>query len=111
MGFFDFLKNLFSKKDLSLDQIVKCPNCKKEFNLSLERCPHCGVHTDLMFRKKCPHCKAQNPLKAKKCIKCKKDLEEVNNSNISKVIYICPICNYRADFYMTFCPACGTKFV
>lgn len=109
MGFFDFLKNIFSKKDNSLDQMVKCPNCKKEFNLSLQRCPHCGVHTDLMFRKKCPYCKEPNPLKQKKCIKCNKDLDFSYAGPLT--VYVCPICNYKADFYMLSCPSCGTKFI
>jgi len=110
MGLLDFLKSIFSPKKENIK--VVCPNCKKEFFLPADRCPHCGVHTDLLFGIRCPKCKTINSLNAKKCKNCNADLEEVAYSyQKEKQIYICPICGYRADYYMTSCPVCKTKFV
>ncbi|MCX8163179.1 MAG: zinc ribbon domain-containing protein [Candidatus Micrarchaeota archaeon] len=109
MGILDFLSSLFSKKSSYQNIILKCPNCKKEFDISLERCPHCGVHTELLFRIKCPFCGEPNNLKNQKCSKCKKPLTKEQGDFSS--VYICPICNYRANFFMTSCPSCGTKFI
>lgn len=115
MGFFD----LFSKKGKKRgggsarrpDIEAKCPNCKAEINTKMHRCPKCGVHIDLMFRVKCPKCSAANDLDAKKCGECGEPLVHKTESRQSKkTYYYCPICRYKADYYMLKCPACGTRF-
>lgn len=109
MGILDFFSSLFKKKPQSLNLILKCPNCKKEFDISLDRCPHCGVHTELLFTLKCPHCGKLNNIRNEKCEKCKKPL--LKKEFVDQKVFICPICNYRANYYMTSCPVCNTKFV
>ena len=110
MGLIDFLKSIFSAKKEKLK--VVCPNCKKEFYLPVNRCPHCGVHTDLLFGIKCPKCNKINDLNAKRCKGCNANLEEfIYSSSREKQIYVCPICGHKEDYYMDSCPACRTKFL
>jgi len=59
---------------------------------------------------KCPQCKTQNKLDAKRCVKCGHDFE-VQEVRIGQQKYVCPICGYKADYFMLSCPACGIKFV
>ncbi|MDD5337062.1 MAG: zinc ribbon domain-containing protein [Candidatus ainarchaeum sp.] len=88
---------------------AKCPNCGKEITLDVERCPYCGVHVKSMFRKKCPKCGELNELDVERCVKCKYDFA-AELARAKKTIYVCPICGYRADYYMLRCPACNTRF-
>ncbi|MCX6772567.1 MAG: zinc ribbon domain-containing protein, partial [Candidatus Micrarchaeota archaeon] len=49
------------------DRKAKCPKCKADLTLGMERCPSCGTHVESMFRIECPKCKTANDLKATKC--------------------------------------------
>lgn len=89
---------------------AKCPNCKTEINLSMERCPECGVRIKSMFRKKCPKCKELNELDVERCSKCRYDFA-VELIRAKKTLYICPRCGYKAEYYMRSCPACNIRFV
>lgn len=109
MGFFDFLDSFFGEGGGRTKIRAKCPKCSHELDTSMQRCPGCGTHVDLMFRLKCPNCNAPNPLDAKECTKCKENLQK-KDEKPQGVRYICPICGYRADFYMLKCPACSTRF-
>ncbi len=106
MGLFDFL----SKKKLTK---LVCPNCKNQILVDIydkkARCPHCGIHISTMFRKKCPKCKAACELDAKTCYNCGFSFE--TQEHVARQTYTCPICGYKADYYMIQCPACGTKFI
>jgi predicted amidophosphoribosyltransferase len=89
---------------------AKCPKCGESVDLSMKRCPSCGTHVDLLFRIKCPKCKTLNPIKNKYCSKCKEKLYDEQQEQVHRPQYICPICRYKADYYMLSCPACGTRF-
>lgn len=106
MGIVDFIKKLFSGSQKK----YKCPNCGADITLDMERCPKCGVRIRSMFKKKCPKCGTLNELDAKKCIKCGYNFE-AEEIQLKKTYYICPICGYKSEVYMTQCPACGTRFV
>jgi DNA-directed RNA polymerase subunit RPC12/RpoP len=115
MSIFDLFakKGSRRRKDSALKPNIdaKCPNCGAEVNTRMHRCPKCGIHIDLMFRVKCPKCSAPNELDADKCSKCEEPLRHKKESAGSKkTYYYCPICHYKADFYMLKCPACGTRF-
>lgn len=89
---------------------AKCPGCGAEVTLDMERCPSCGVHIKSMFRKKCPKCEELNELDAERCAKCRYDFA-VELARAKKTVYVCPICGYKADYYMLRCPSCNTRFV
>lgn len=93
----------------------KCPKCKAALDLSMERCPSCGTHVSSMFSVKCPECGQSNPLDAKECSKCKNALHLASDSGgggaPGPTAYKCPLCGYKADFFMLQCPSCGVKFV
>ena len=112
MGLFDFLKSLvLDEGGAGRPNIeAKCPKCGEKVNLSMKRCPSCGTHVDLMFRIKCPKCKAVNELENKYCKKCGEKLFDEKEAPVRRPKYICPICGYKANFYMLKCPACGTRF-
>ena len=89
----------------------KCPNCGAQITLGMERCPSCGVRIKSMFKKKCPKCGELNELDAERCTneKCKYDFA-AELARAKKTQYVCPICGYKADYYMLRCPACNTRF-
>ena len=109
MGFFDLVSNALKPKPHA-DRKAKCPKCKADVVLGMERCPSCGTHIDSMFRIECPKCKTANDLKAEKCSKCAYPLSE-SAQPPGKEQYRCPMCGYVADYYMLSCPACGVKFI
>ena len=109
MGFFDLLSNVLKPKPHA-DRKAKCPMCKADVMLGMERCPSCGTHIDSMFRIECPKCKTANGLKADKCSKCGYPLSD-QRAPSGKEQYRCPMCGYVADYYMMSCPACGVRFV
>jgi rubrerythrin len=91
-------------------QTQSCPNCGEKVNLSMERCPKCGVRIKSMFRRKCPKCQTLIELDAKRCTKCGYNFEaELERAN--KTFYVCPICNYKMEAMLTQCPACNTRFM
>jgi hypothetical protein len=109
MGLLDLVSGAIKPKPRS-DLKAKCPKCKIDLNMGMERCPQCGTHVESMFRLECPKCKSANDLKAEKCAKCGYPLSE-QIAPPSKEQYRCPICGYVADYYMMSCPSCGVKFV
>lgn len=109
MGLLELISNAIRPKRHA-DRKAKCPKCGSVLNLSMERCPSCGTHVELMFRIECPRCKAANALKADKCIKCGYSFVE-HGPVPGKEQYECPICGYVADYYMMSCPSCGVEFV
>ena len=88
----------------------KCPNCGEGVTLDMERCPKCGVRIKSMFRRKCPKCQTLNELDNKVCSKCNYSFE-AELERAKKTFYICPICGYKSEAYLTQCPACNTRFV
>lgn len=111
MGFSDLFGGIFGRKKEGNVRIeAKCPKCGAKMYTDMPRCPKCGTHTELLFRIKCPKCGEANKLDEKECHKCREPLYEDEKAS-SKQEYICPICGYRANFYMTKCPACNTRFV
>ena len=109
MGLLDLVSDALKPK-LHSDMKAKCPKCKTDLNMGMERCPTCGTHVGSMFKLECPKCKSANDLKADKCAKCGYPLSE-QRAPPSKDQYRCPICGYVADYYMMSCPSCGVKFV
>ena len=111
MGLGEIIKGAFGKKSSDLDSKPRpCPNCKKDINLNMERCPNFGVRISSMFRKKCPKCSTLNEIKAPKCLKCFYDFD-AESQRAKKTYYSCPICGYKMDAILTSCPACNTKFM
>ncbi|MFH1307041.1 MAG: zinc ribbon domain-containing protein [Candidatus Micrarchaeota archaeon] len=112
MGLADLIGGIFGGRKEGRPKIkAKCPKCKADVDTSMERCPSCGTHIDLMFRIKCPECGAANKLDEKECHDCKAKLYDEKEPVRKKTRYVCPICGYRADYYMLKCPACETRFV
>lgn len=112
MGLLDLFRGALkgSKSTSSKGQSQKCPNCGETVNLSMERCPKCGVRIKSMFRRRCPRCGTLNDLDVKKCSKCFYNFEaEIERAK--KTYYVCPICGYRMDTMLTQCPACNTRFM
>lgn len=109
MGLLDIISGAFRPKPHA-DRKAKCPKCKGDVTLGMERCPSCGTHIESMFRIECPKCKTANNLNAEKCSKCGYDLGG-GQAPSRGTQYRCPICGYVADYYMLSCPACGTRFV
>ena len=69
MGIGDILKNMINPpRSSGKGQRQSCPNCGESINLSMERCPKCGVRIKSMFRRRCPHCSSLNELDVKKCV-------------------------------------------
>jgi len=101
--------------DLLLDQLERpssvkgqkqdCPICKTPLTLDMEKCPKCGSRLEDIFTLICPGCKANIPLRESRCGKCGFDLAAP-----PKQKFVCPICQYSADYWMLQCPACGVKF-
>ena len=89
---------------------LKCPKCKAELTLGMERCPSCGTHVESMFRIECPKCKTANELKAERCTKCGYELVP-KRVPAGREQYRCPLCGYVANYDMLSCPSCGVKFV
>jgi ribosomal protein L40E len=109
MGLLDLISNAIKPKPHS-QMKAKCPKCKADLVLGMERCPKCGTHVESMFRIECPKCKAANDLKAEKCSNCGYALVE-ERAPPSQQQYRCPMCGYVANYYMMSCPACGVRFV
>lgn len=105
----DLFKNVLKPKPYA-ERKAKCPKCKAELKLGMERCPSCGTHVESMFRISCPKCEQPNPLDANKCSKCGYSFL-ASKTGSGKVKYTCPICGYVADYFMLSCPACGVKFI
>ncbi|MEM4367062.1 MAG: zinc ribbon domain-containing protein [Candidatus Anstonellales archaeon] len=101
-GLFDFI---LPKKG----KTYKCPDCGTAITLDMKRCPKCGTHISTMFKLRCPNCKELNELDAERCKKCKYDFAAERYKTRS--IYVCPICGYRSEAYLTQCPSCGTRFI
>lgn len=87
-----------------------CPNCGETINLSMERCPKCGVRIKSMFRRRCPKCSTLNELDVKRCTRCGYHYE-AELERAKKTFYVCPVCGYRMEALLTECPACATRFV
>ncbi len=104
------LMDLFKSRPKSDGKKYKCPNCKNDVSLDMERCPSCGVRIKSMFRRKCPQCQEINELDLKKCKKCGYDFEP-ESSGAKKSYYVCPICRYKMEGFYTRCPACNTRFM
>ncbi|MFA4983206.1 MAG: zinc ribbon domain-containing protein [Candidatus Micrarchaeia archaeon] len=109
MGLMDLISGALKTKPHA-HRKAKCPKCKADVSLGMERCPACGTHIESMFRIECPKCKTANDLNAQKCSKCGYDLSGTKAPS-GGTQYRCPICGYVADYYMLSCPACGTRFV
>ncbi len=112
MGLLSMLRETLQRSASGKKQVLKaqCPKCKAPVDTSMERCPSCGTHIESMFRLECPDCHTQNPLKAERCSKCGRVLLPPP-AQPAKSYYTCPICGYKADYYMLSCPSCGTRFV
>ncbi len=110
MGILELLSNVLKPKPHA-NMRAKCPKCKTDLTLGLDRCPKCGTHIDSMFRIECPQCKTANELTAEKCKNCGFRLIAEQVPAGGKQQYRCPLCGYVADYYMLSCPACGVKFV
>ncbi len=111
MGLTDILKGVLKgRESTGGDQWQKCPSCSEQVNLSMERCPKCGVHLSSMFRRKCPKCETLNELDKKKCVNCNYSFE-AEFERAKKTSFQCPICSYKSDVYLTSCPVCNTRFI
>lgn len=104
-------KGFISKKGSNDEnRELPCPNCKKPVNLSMERCPGCGVRVASMFRIECPKCGTMNKLDAKECEKCKKFLGVIEEEGKGKE-FICPLCGYKMKTLLSQCPGCDARFM
>lgn len=111
MGILDLLKGAAKGSgSAKKGQKQKCPGCGETITLDMERCPKCGIHINSMFKMKCPKCETLNDLDAKKCTKCGYSFE-AELKRAEKSVYVCPICGYKMEAFMTSCPACNTRFV
>ncbi len=105
----DAFKGVFKAKRPKID--ATCPKCKAKISTDMERCPGCGTHVSSMFRIECPNCHEANELNAAACKKCGKAFVPPEEEAAPRQpIYVCPLCGYRANYYMLSCPACGVKF-
>ncbi|MCX8198326.1 MAG: zinc ribbon domain-containing protein [Candidatus Micrarchaeota archaeon] len=111
MGLLELLSGIFKAKPHSHLR-AKCPKCKADVNLGMERCPKCGTHIESMFRIECPRCKTPNEISAAKCSGCGLGLvgQQVPSGS-GRQQYRCPLCGYVADYYMMSCPSCGVRFI
>ncbi len=113
MGLLELVKGAVKgrlKPKLAAKGDLQCPKCKTKVTLEMERCPGCGTRISSMFRIECPKCKEPNPLTASACSKCGASFV-AQQSPPQRETYVCPICGYRADYFMLSCPSCGVKFV
>jgi anaerobic ribonucleoside-triphosphate reductase len=113
MGFGDLLKGVMKGDKSSSggkNQKQNCPNCNETINLSMERCPKCGVRIKSMFRRRCPKCQTMNELDIRICTNCRFDFE-AELERAKKTFYVCPICGYKMEALLTQCPACSTRFM
>ena len=110
MGLLDLISGALKSKPHA-SRKAKCPKCKSDVTLGMERCPTCGTHIESMFRIECPKCKAANGLGAVKCEKCGYGLTSQQVPPSGKTQYRCPLCGYVADYYMMSCPSCGVRFI
>ncbi|MCX8166320.1 MAG: zinc ribbon domain-containing protein [Candidatus Micrarchaeota archaeon] len=90
------------------DYKLKCPKCNADIDLAMDKCPKCYTKLGKLFVVECKECGHKNPVDAIKCERCKADIDYQLQR---KTTYVCPVCNYRANYYMTRCPACNTKFL
>ncbi|MEK6982459.1 MAG: hypothetical protein AABX38_06000 [Candidatus Micrarchaeota archaeon] len=110
MGILDIFKTMLKgNSNSNKGQKQKCPNCGEILFLNQERCEKCGIRVKSMFRMSCPKCKNLNELDAKKCTKCKYDFE-AEFARAARTFFVCPICGYKSEAYLTECPACSTRF-
>ena len=112
MGLLEIIKNAFkgSGNELRKGPAQKCPSCGETILLNMERCTKCGIRIKSMFRRKCPKCQTLNDLDEKRCTKCKYDFEAELEA-AKRTYFVCPICNYKSEAFLTSCPACNTRFV
>jgi DNA-directed RNA polymerase subunit RPC12/RpoP len=111
MGLLSMLRETLRFKSKRPPIAAKCPKCKAPVDTSMERCPKCGTHIESMFRLQCPDCKTANEIKNERCSKCSRILiPQAPSDTPRSPSYLCPICNYKADFYMLSCPSCGARF-
>ncbi len=108
MGLLDLFRGKKHSKFKSKKR--KCPNCGETVDLTMKRCPKCGVRIKSMFRIRCPRCKTLNEIDAKRCVNCGNPFEEEKKQK-PKTYFVCPICGYRMTDFLTQCPVCGTRFV
>jgi len=106
MGIFEILRDRFTKGPQLPPQKAQCPYCKSDLTLDMKQCPKCGRPISQLFRLLCPKCREPVEPDAKACRKCGTSFLPPERTT-----YTCPICEYRADYYMLSCPACGTKFM
>ncbi|GEM_PF-368417 len=90
---------------------AKCPKCKEKLTTDMVRCPGCGTHVSSMFRIECPNCKEKNDVSAAACAKCGMSFVPKKEEEYRPPSYICPLCGYKANYYMLQCPSCGVKFI
>lgn len=115
MGLGEIFGNILGsgkKREFQKGKDLKCPSCGAKVTLDMERCPSCGVRIKSMFKRKCPNpkCLHLNDLDAKKCEKCGYNfMAELERAK--RTYFVCPICGYKTEAYLTQCPACGTRFV
>ena len=114
MGLLSMLKEAFSEglfKEKRPHIEAKCPKCGTKLATDMVRCPGCGMHVSSMFKLECPNCKEKNEVSATSCKKCGTEFVSKKEAEYRPPSYICPLCRYRANYYMLQCPSCGVKFV
>ncbi|MFH1222325.1 MAG: zinc ribbon domain-containing protein [Candidatus Micrarchaeota archaeon] len=110
MGIGDVIGGMLSGKKSTSGKKMKCPNCGADVTLDMERCQKCGVRIKSMFRRKCPKCETLNEIDADNCVKCGYNFE-AERAELKRTYYVCPICGFKSEAFLTQCPACNTKFV
>ncbi len=105
MRIIDLLLGQLDRQSNVKGQKQDCPICKTQLTLDMEKCPKCGSRLADIFTLICPGCKANIPLRESRCGKCGFDLAAP-----PKQRFVCPRCQYSADYWMLQCPACGVKF-
>lgn len=113
MGLLDIFKNAVGGgggSEMRKGPAQKCPQCGETVLLNMERCPKCGTRIKSMFRRKCPKCNTLNELEAKRCSQCRYDFE-AELERASRTYFVCPICGYKNEAFLTHCPGCNTKFI
>lgn len=112
MGVLELIQNALKGRgsDTRKGPSQKCPSCGEKVTLDMERCPKCGVRIKSMFRRQCPQCQTLNSLDEKRCTNCKYDFE-AELERAQRTYYVCPICSFKSEAFLTRCPACNTRFV
>jgi ribosomal protein L40E len=105
MGILELLSGAGKKNPSLSGRTADCPICKSKLRLDMKECPKCKHRIADLFTLICPECKANMPLDASECPKCR-----FNIAAPPKRRYLCPRCQYSADYWMLQCPACGVKF-